>query len=1448
MRLALTVLPGAAQLPVDVVVELDDQAAVHVLRDALRRSLPGDHGDGCTLWAHDRALVLDRPVGASGLCDGDVVGLGSPAPARADRRPGRALHVVGGPDTGVALTLPVGPTDVGRDGPLRLSDPDVSRRHLQVTVDPDDGDVQVQDTGSTNGTRVDGVDLLGPAVLEPGHLLRLGDTALALAAPGTQVADLRPDGAGGLDVNRPPRLLPPPHEVTIVLPEEPTVEESRGFPVLAMAAPVVLGVVMALVLGPRFLLLALLSPVMLASSWWSDRRRGRGSYARRRRDYDAALARAHLDLEQARRDEARLRRSEHPDAVTVAQTATGPGPRLWERRADDPDHLWLRLGLAELPSRVVLRQPRSRPDTGAEQPQVPDVPVSLPLAEVGVLGLAGPPERTRAVARWLVTQVAVLHRPRDVVLVLLTSRRAEADWSWLRWLPHARPGSGPAVRIGNDSATTAHRVAELVALVRARTDSPPGAVWARVVVVLDGARALRQLPGVASLLRDGPPVGVLSVCLDEQERLLPEECQATVVVAGSRARVQRTGQTPVADVLLDQVGPEWAERVARALTPLRDIADDGEDGPAGLPSSCRLLDLLGMPDPTAEAVAARWAGAATGSTGGRGAGGRAGRPDSALALLGAGTDGPIVVDLVRDGPHALVAGTTGAGKSELLQGVVASLALTHRPEEMTFVLVDYKGGSAFAGCAGLPHVVGLVTDLDAHLVQRALASLRAELTRRERVLAAAGARDLTELRRGGGRLARLVVVVDEFASLVRELPDFVAGLVGIAQRGRSLGLHLVLATQRPTGVVSPEIRANTDLRIALRVTDAGESSDVLDVADAATIDRATPGRGYVRLAQGTLAPFQAGRVSGRRPGQGPREGPPPHVARLGWAQLGHPTPGRPDPVGVLEQEDTDLTALVDAVAAAARLVGATPPASPWLPPLPATLLLDDLAGPPGPAGPGLSPVPYGLVDEPGAQRQRTACLDLATDGHLFAVGASRSGRSQLLRTLAGSVARTHSVRDVHLYGLDCAGGALLALAELPHCGAVVTRSEPERAGRLLARLTAELSRRQALLSGAGHGSITEARSAGTRLPHVVLLVDGWEGFTGSLGEGDGGVLLDQVMLLLREGAAAGVHVVATGDRSLLLGRLGTTTENKIAFRLADPGDLGLLGLSAREVPVDPPPGRAVRAGDGGSTQVALLDPDPAGQAQARALARLATRCAVRDADLPAPDRPFHMEVLPRTVALAGALQAAGRRGPLEVLLGIGGDDLTPITHDLGRSGPVLLVAGPSRSGRSTALVCVARSLLAAGSEVVVVAPRPSPLRELIGARGVRAVFTSSGLTADELTAALMSEGPVAVLLDDAELLRDCGARDELRILVAGVPGRALVLAGAAEELAAGFTGWLPEARRTRQGLLLSPQGLSDGDLVGLRLPRSVVGRPVQPGRGLVHLGDGRSTALQVPTG
>ncbi len=1450
MRLTLTAVDTLTERRADVVIDTEPEATASQIGAAIAGLLrPG--AQAAALYVEGTAVDPRVSLSASPLRDGALVSLDDPAGCLRPEPTGLVeIRVVSGPDAGGVFRLNPGVAHIGGDLDAAVPVEDPSLPPAAVTVEVAADGTAAVTPGTDLPTWLDGERLTGAAPWPVGGQLTVGWTMLELAAPAPPDAAVQPSEDGvGLDYNRPPRLRPPARPTRFRMPAPPTQGERRPLPILMAVAPLVLAVAMVFLFEGHwsFIGMALLSPVMVIGSYVTDQRSGRKSYRQRRIEYVQRKTALEAEARAALHAEEVARRVECLDPAAALLAAVGPRSRLWERRRDDPDYLLVRVGTGDLPSQVVFDDPTREEHRRAVTWTALDVPVTVPLHESGVLGIAGPTETARALARWVLAQATVLHSPNDLQIYLLTDASGRRLWEWIRWLPHARPAETwyATALAGTDADTIALRVAELAAIVTARRKAlreSSAVTFADpdIMVVLDGARRLRLLPGVIQILKEGPSVGVYAVCLDTDERLLPAECKATVVVdPDGGLRVRQAGEDPVDNVRPEYVTPAWCERLARGLAPLRDISGDEEE--AALPGSCRLLDLLALEPPTPDAIMARWA------VGGR----------STEALVGISLDGPYSIDIRRDGPHGLVAGTTGAGKSELLQTVVASLAVANRPDAMVFVLVDYKGGSAFKDCADLPHTAGMVTDLDSHLVERALESISAELRRRERLLADAGAPDIEAYLLVAGAnpglppLPRLLIVIDEFASLVRELPDFVTGLVDLARRGRSLGIHLILATQRPSGVVSPEIRANTDLRIALRVTDAAESSDVIDAPDAGRIAKATPGRAYVRCGASSLVPLQTGRVGGRRPGSGPAKLPEPWVAAVDPARLGQPPPTPPKHTAA-DEEVTDLAVLVEAIGKATQALGIPAQPSPWLPALPEHLTLDDLPEPVS-ALSRLAPIPYALDDLPAAQQQHAACLDLTTFGHLFAVGGPRTGRSQILRTIAGSIARIHSAADVHLYGIDCGNGALLPVTDLPHCGAVVRNTQIERASRLVNRLSTEMKRRIELLGESGFADIDEQRAAvppERRLPHLVVLIDRWESFTISLGEIDNGQLTDEIHRILREGASVGLHLIITGDRSLLSGRMSTLTDAKLVFRLPDRSDFSLIGINPRKVAETIPPGRALRAESGVETQVALLAEDATGQGQARALARIAALAVERDADLPAGLRPFRVDVLPGRVGFEQAWElreTTGPAGSMWALVGIGGDTLRAYGPDLATGTPAFVVAGPPSSGRSTVLLAMALSLLRVGVGVVAVTPRQSPLRRLSDEGAT--VLTGPELAAADLNAALGTAPERAVVvMDDAELLRDCQAGDELRgLLRAGAgSGRALVIAGDAEAVCAGFSGWQVEMKKARRGLLLAPQSITEGDLIGVRPPRSVLGQPIQPGRGLLHLGDGEPRVIQVP--
>ena len=613
-------------------------------------------------------------------------------------------------------------------------------------------------------------------------------------------------------------------------------------------------------------------------------------------------------------------------------------------------------------------------------------------------------------------------------------------------------------------------------------------------------------------------------------------------------------------------------------------------------------------------------------------------PDPALvAPIGRSADGVVEVDLVRDGPHGLLAGTTGAGKSELLRTLVVSLATRVGPDHLSFVLVDFKGGSTFDTCVHLPHVVGVVTDLDDGLAGRALVSLDAEIRRRERLLRAAAVGDLTEYRRAGAGepLPRLVVIVDEFAALARELPDFLTALVGIAQRGRSLGIHLLLATQRPAGVVNDDIRANTSLRLALRLHDRADAVDVVGDALPANFPRNVPGRAALRLAPDELVVFQTASCSGAT-NPGPR-----HLT-IDWF----------DDVGAGDVErgccPSELSTVVAAVGDAALLAGTAAPHRPWLDPLPRVLHPADLC----------DRTAIGSIDDPSAQMRRP----LRWDGtnHVLLVGSLGSGTTSAAIAAVASLVRSTPPADRHVYVLDGSGDAALdVFAELAHCGGVVRVTEAERTDRLLRRLADEIDQR----------ALT-----GRRQPGIVLIVDALSAVRATLASierADATARLDRV---LQEGPAVGIVVCATTDGTSV-GTVSAVAGERWVFHLDDPSIARAVGVRVEPAPAVP--GRLVLADTQLAAQV-VCDPDVLDDLRRH------------DGAVPRGGGPERITTLPAAVDPTELGRAPDVPGATSIVMGVEALGLAPAVLEV-PAGDHVLIAGAARTGASTALRQLAAS-------------------------------------------------------------------------------------------------------------------------------------------------------------
>ncbi len=1321
---------------------------------------------------HGCSLVVAAP-GSGGLPAGTVRAGGLAAASRGRGGTPVALMVTGGPDCGHRRPLPAEGLTVGRSAgcDLTLDDPDLSRLHARLSVHADG--VRAADLDSTNGV----VQLRPDAV-------RLGSSTLRLRPADVARVPTTPTGTGRLVVHRSPRVLPPVPRIRLEEPVPPTPATRGRVPWPAALAPLPVAAVLAVVFGPQYLLFAAAGPVMMLGSTMAERFSASRSRSAEQARYIEQVAERRTVLDGALAAERRWRELAHPDPATVLAVAEGPGQRLWERSSDSPDALMVRVGSGPVPAGLTwVTAGAGRP--AETHPCLDGAPVTVALAETPVLGVTGADGAVLAAARSIVGQLAVLHSPRDLRLWLVCGRaRGAADWGWWAWLPHAEAIGGLPTAPG------------------------PGR-HAVVVDLRDGSPAPRS---VLALLETAGADRTSFVVLAPDLAHLPSGCSAVLELGtGSGTVLHRHGQQPLPGVVADGVGWWWAERLSRALAPLRD-GRPGAGGSAEPPAQVRLGELVRFDPADPVEVARAWAGAAA-------------RHHAPVATVGATGSGPLRVDLRSDGPHVLVGGTTGSGKSELLQALVASLAVELPPEAVSFVLVDYKGGSAFAACAGLPHTVGVVTDLDEHLTARALASLRAELTRREHVLAAVAARDLEDYvirrRTDDPELGRLVILVDEFRLLAEDLPEFLGGILHIATIGRSLGVHLILATQRPAGVVSADISANVNLRIALRVRDRADSVDVIDAPDAAAVPVDRPGRGVARSGAGPLVPFQSARVSA----------PPRAVAsgrvvlRVAGGPGSRPEPGVP---GSDRPGDTDLARIVSATQRAAARRGLPPPHCPWQPPLPAAIPLGSL-----PEDDGCPAV--ALADLPHEQRREPVRWD-PLGGHWLLAGGSRSGRTTAAFAVALAAARRWPPSELQLYAVD-GSGALAPLRGLPHLGTLVCVDEPARVTRLLDALADELRSRAAGLAAAGATGLAEWRRLAERgaapppPPPILLVVDGWDRLVAASDVLAGGPA-DRLVALLRDGAACGLGAVVTGDRSALVGRLPPLAAEVLVLRLADPVDAALVGLRRADLPRHPPPGRAVRARDGVELQVAHPGTAPGG-AELRAAVEEVAAC--RPAHAPERHRPIRIQGLPTVLSWP---QVAD---PPVWCIGVGGDDARPVALDPAVAGRRLLVAGPPGSGRTTAVAALAHAAMAAGRAVAIVTEPAAPLAAHLLAHGALAAATAYDL--DPLVAARRAHPRLVVLVDDADLMVGSPAEpvlQEIGRLVDRDDG-VLVVAVSPATLLTQLRGPAVDVARRQRGLLLGPRGAADAAVFGVTVPRGLAGHR---GRGLLVTGP-RAIEVQV---
>ncbi len=1030
--------------------------------------------------------------------------------------------------------------------------------------------------------------------------------------------------------------------------------------------------------------------------------------------------RAYLDY----LDDARAQVSSARDVQLAAATHSGPSPaslpgliggnRMWERRIGDPDYTATRIGTARLPLARPLQV--QTPGQGytpeptcagalaqfmANHDSVQNVPVMLRLGQLPELSFSGERQARLGLARSMLLNAATLHGPDALLVVAAADGPGRNEWEWLKWLPHnqhprLRDALGPRRMILNSLDEVAESLAEELAgrtgrepagPYRPRQDHPQ--VGPQIIVV-DAARnpaATRTLQqtripkalmvaGVSIWHLGGPAGGVGLHCIGDH--------------------IQMSGAPDVpATVTADGLSRAAATALARQLAPYRLPAHDRG---TRFGDGAELADMLGIADPGGVDAAALW------------------RPRSGAQLLcvpiGVDPAGDLVDLDVKEsaqggyGPHGLVIGATGSGKSELLRTLVMALALGHSPDQLNFVLVDFKGGATFAGLGGLPHTSAVITNLadDLTMVDRMFDALSGELNRRQEVLRDAGnlasVRDYEATRTKGARLdplPSLLVVCDEFSEMLTQKPEFAELFVQIGRLGRSLGIHLLLASQRLEEGRLRGLDSHLSYRIGLKTFSTHESRTVLGVPDAYELPP-LPGAGYLKTDHG-MTRFQAGYVSGpyREPSR-------PRGRAVGGARTplsfvsdpvqldALPEPAQPDRSTYEDAGDARGRTVLDVMVGRLRGHG-TPARQVWLPPLEPAISLGSL--PPAATPPGQLQVPVGIVDLPFEQRRDALVVDFSgAAGHGAVIGGSQSGKSTALRTIVTALALAHTPRQVQLYLIDLGGGSLKAVSGLPHVGGYAVRSAPDYVRRMVAEVETVIDTRESLFAELGIETMQEYRARFCGPPangrpgpnddpfgDVFLVVDGWSTLRAEF-EG----LDDRITAITARGLSFGVHVLVSANRWFELrpqfkDNLGTRLE----LRLGDPADSEIDRRASATVPQAA--GRGITAG-GYHMLIALPRNDRQNTEEGLAAAYAGLVAALNDG-WTGPRAP-RVRMLPRELPASELPAPATGRA---IALGRNESRLDPVWLDFDAD-PHFVYFADAESGKSNTLRLIADSIMA----------------------------------------------------------------------------------------------------------------------------------------------------------
>ena len=1075
----------------------------------------------------------------------------------------------------------------------------ISGSHLELRRTADGW--QAVDMGSANGTYLNGKKIKS-AVISTGDVIDIGLCRLILAGDNLTVSF-----AGAVNINisqhtvaktaenptdeyphlfkRSPRLMEALPEKEIELQAAPSIGGKPSINWISVLLPpfAMVGVMLAVSFflgGPMTMLLfsAPMAVIGLLMSIYNYRKQckdfGKNTGLREQK-YEAYLQKQEDEVKLMQSKQQKILAGVNPPTSHCLSVVSEPARRLWERRPSDRDFMELRIGEGELPSCVKLTAPKQQLSLEEDElitkmhglagsyKTVAHCPITWHAVRNQACGIIGSRSASIAIAKNIIVQAATHHSYEDLRIVTIFNKDELSEWEFVKWLPHSFDDTRNERYIVDNPFAAKRVLSHLDEVIGMRSRSGAHNVSPFYLFICADDTNINHHPIMKHLLSGDKNHRVGALFLYNEIDRLPKECEVLIEAKGMSGTIyHRDSAATRTGFAIDSAKDGGYDIFARTLAPVRIEAGLGR---GALTTSVSFLQGWRAKKPTEINVAANWEKA---------------QPEKTMSVpigVRAGGDAFLFdIHEKKHGPHGLVAGMTGFGKSEMVQSWILSMALTFSPQAVSFVLIDFKGTGLLLPFRNLPHLAGTISDLDTNII-RNLIALENELNYRKALLDEHGVRDIANylsLYRNGKAdvpLSYLFVVIDEFAEFRAQFPEFMQVVNRIFAIGRTLGVHMILLTQKPSGVVDDKMTANTRFRWCLKVASSADSNEMLRHPDAARITN--PGRAFVQVGEDEIfeeiqsywsgAPYNPYQDLSLQRSRG-----------ISVVDLyGNRQSFEPEKTTGFRSEKTEIDAIVDFLDDHTRKADIPRAKNIWANKLEAVTALEEILQVAfdgehwNENASGLSPV-IGKVDDPKTQSQYPLKLDFAEDGHVVIYGAPGMGKTTLLQTLIISTALSYTPDMVEMYLLDFGGGSLNLFNGLPHVGDVARDSEDEKVEKLCKMLDAELSRRKTAFAKHSVISMDAYREASrSKLPYIMLVLDNFAPVLNLYPDLD-----NFFQTITRDGAGFGIYLIATANSENAVSyRISQNIKSNIALRMPDKMDYNSIvgrtdGLEPEDFP------------------------------------------------------------------------------------------------------------------------------------------------------------------------------------------------------------------------------------------------------------------------------------------